>query len=200
MSVFNWTAPLFKIWGRRWSLADFQLMATWLRPYVASGGLIADLGGGTGELGAGLARELRAQAIIVDTTPQMLRRVDPLPWVSVRLARAEALPFPDTYFDALVCSDAFHHFRDQDAAAREMARVVRPGGGVLILDMDPSGPDRFWAALERLLGEPAAFKQPRQMEAFLSERGVSGGTRQERRSGYSYLGTVGPPSPETPTA
>jgi ubiquinone/menaquinone biosynthesis C-methylase UbiE len=194
MSVFNWTAPLFKMWGRRWSPADFQWMATWLQPYVPPSGQIADLGGGTGELGAGLARELQARAIVVDATPQMLRRVDPLPWVSVRLAVAEALPFPDAYFDALVCSDAFHHFRDQDAAAREMARVVRPGGGLLILDMFPRGPDRFWALLERLLGEPGAFKQPHQMEAFLSERGISGRTTQEHRSGYSYLGTVGPPS------
>ena len=95
----------------------------------ATGGIFADLGGGTGDLGAGVARALGARVIIVDPTPQMLRRVDAEPLVSVRLAPAEALPFADAYFDAVLCCDCFHHFRDQDAAAREIARVVRPGAG-----------------------------------------------------------------------
>jgi SAM-dependent methyltransferase len=191
VTVFRWMAPLFKVWGRRWSEDDFQMLGDWLRPYVPSGGVLADLGGGTGQLGAGLASELDARTVIIDPTAQMLRRVDPRPWVSVRLAGAESLPFPDGYFDALICSDAFHHFRDQDAAAREMARVVRPGGGVLILDFDPSGADRIWGYLERLVGEPAAFRTPDGMTQFLSSHGIHGESKRERGSGYSYVGTVG---------
>jgi|WetSurMetagenome_2_1015567.scaffolds.fasta_scaffold14468_2 ubiquinone/menaquinone biosynthesis C-methylase UbiE len=190
MSIFRWMAPLFKLAGRRWSQDDFQCMAGWLRPYVPSGGVLADLGGGTGELGAGLARELGAGAVIIDPTPQMLRRVDALPWVSVRLASAEALPFPDAFFHALVCSDAFHHLRDQEAAAREIARVVRPGGGVLILDMHPVGRDRIWGLLEKLLGEPAAFRAPDDLQRFLASHSISGDSERARGSGYSFVGTV----------
>ena len=194
MSIFRWTAPLFKLWGRRWTDEDFRRLAGWLRPYVSEGGVIADLGGGTGELGAGIAYELGARAVIVDPTVQMLQRVDAKPWVSVRRAPAESLPFPDGYFDALVCCDSFHHFADQDAAVREIARVVRPGGGLALLEMDPAGRDRFWAALERLLGEPASFRSPEDLQRFLAVHGIDGIAKRERGSGYSFVGTVGPRS------
>ncbi len=181
--------------ARRWTDDVFERSAALLSPYVPSGGVLADLGGGTGELGAGLARALDARAIIVDPTPQMLARVDPHPWVSVRLAPAESLPFPDDYFDALVCSDAFHHFNDQDVAAREIARVVRPGGGVLVFDFDPKGPDRFWAGLERLLREPAGFRTPDGIRRLFSLHGIDGQAIPTRRSSYRFLGTVETSSP-----
>ena len=176
MSVFRWTAPLFKLAGGRWSEDDFRAVAEWLRPFVSPGGVFADLGGGTGDLGAGVARALDARVVIVDPTPQMLavsrrRR-------SSRCASraAEALPFPDGFFDAVLCSDAFHHFRDQDAAVREMRRTVRPGGGVVILEMDRSGWGRLLSALERLLGEPATFRTPVELTELLAAHGIVGDT------------------------
>lgn len=48
---------------------------------------------------------------------------------------AEALPFPDASFDAVATRLAFHHFEDPSVVCREMCRVLRPGGKVLILDM-----------------------------------------------------------------
>lgn len=190
MSMFGWTAPLFKLWGKRWSEEDLRYLADLLRPYVPSSGVLADLGGGTGDLGAGLAGVLEARAVIVDPTPQMLRRVDPTRRVSVRLASAESLPFPAASFDALVCCDAFHHFRDQHAAAREITRVVRPGGGVLILDMEDTGRARGFAVLERLLGEPAAFMTAEGMRAFLRGYGIEGTSTLQRGSSYLFLGSV----------
>ena len=190
MSIFRWTAPLFQRMAKRWAEDDFTMLAAWLRPYVAPGGVFADLGGGTGELGTGVARVLGAGVIIVDETPQMLRRVAAHPPVSVQLANAGALPFPAAYFDGLLCCDAWHHFRDQDAAAREMARVVRPGGGVLILDAEATGPNRRWAVLERILGEPAAFRTMADMEGFLAARGITGSCQPTRGSSYAFIGSV----------
>jgi SAM-dependent methyltransferase len=198
MSIFRWSAPIFKLWGKRWSEDDFRVIAARLRPHVPSGGVIADLGGGTGDLGAGVAHELDARVVIIDATPQMLRRVAPRSWVSVRRSLAEALPFPDAYFDALICCDAFHHFSNQHRATREIARVVRPGGGVLILDMDPEGRDRFWVVLERLLGEPALFMAPEELRLLFASHGIDGMSKHEHGSGYSFTGTVGALSPEDP--
>lgn len=189
MSIFRWTAPLFKAASRRWSEDDFRATAESLRPYVAPGGLFADLGGGTGDLGVGVARALGARVIIVDPTPQMLRRVDADPLVSVRLARAEALPFPDSYFDAVLCCDAFHHFRDQDAAAREIARVVRPGGGAAILEMEGVRNQRLLVGLERLLGEPGAFMTGTAMESFMRVRGITGTATRQGSSSYVFVGS-----------
>jgi ubiquinone/menaquinone biosynthesis C-methylase UbiE len=150
MSIFRWTAPLFKAASRRWSDDDFRVVAE----------------------------------------SQMLRRVDADPLVSVRLARAEALPFPDSCFDAVLCCDAFHHFRDQNAAAGEMARVVRPGGGVAIMEMEGVRSQRIVVGLERLLGEPGAFMTATAMERFMKVRGITGtAARQGDSSSYVFVGS-----------
>ncbi|MFH0914947.1 MAG: class I SAM-dependent methyltransferase [bacterium] len=187
--------------ARRWSEDDFRLLADRLRPFVSPEGLLLDLGGGTGDLGAGVAQALGAKVVVVDPVRQMLLRAPADPLVSVRLATADALPFPDGYFDAVLCSDAFHHFRDQDAAVREMARVVRPGGGVLILEMDARGWTRLVAILERLVGEPAAFKTAAQLEKFLADRGIRGTSSGQRGPSYSFVGSVlGPVQPGSSSA
>jgi ubiquinone/menaquinone biosynthesis C-methylase UbiE len=192
VSIFRWTAPLFQYFGRRRSEDDFEALADWLRPFVATGGVFADLGGGTGDLGAGVARSLGARVVIVDSVPQMLFRVPAHPLVSVQLAGAEALPFPDASFDAVLCCNAFHHFKDQETIAREMARVVRPGGGVLILDMEGTGRDRLWALLERIMGEPAGFRTATELESLLSAHGIVGTSTRLHGSGYAFVGSVSP--------
>lgn len=50
------------------------------------------------------------------------------------LGEAQALPFADYSFYLVVSRVAAHHFRDPAGAVREMARVVRPGGRVLMVD------------------------------------------------------------------
>ena len=54
-------------------------------------------------------------------------------------ARAESLPFPSRFFDAATAIHTFHHIGDRAAAFRELLRVVRPGGVVVILDWTPLG-------------------------------------------------------------
>jgi ubiquinone/menaquinone biosynthesis C-methylase UbiE len=49
--------------------------------------------------------------------------------------RAEALPFDDASFDVVVSRSAMHHFVDPVAALREMARVTKPGGRVVTVDV-----------------------------------------------------------------
>jgi SAM-dependent methyltransferase len=190
VSIFRWTAPLFKLTGGRWSEDDFQMLAGWLRPFLAPAGVFMDLGGGTGDLGAGVAGVLGARVVVVDSTPQMLARVPAHPLVSVRLAAVEALPFPDAYFDAVLCSDAFHHFRDPDAAVREMRRTVRPGGGVVILEMDGTGRGRLLAILERFVGEPGGFRSPAELQKYLAARGIVGTSTRQGGISYAFVGSV----------
>lgn len=47
---------------------------------------------------------------------------------------SEHLPFADESFDVVTCSHSFHHYPHQDAAVREMRRVLRPGGRLMIID------------------------------------------------------------------
>jgi ubiquinone/menaquinone biosynthesis C-methylase UbiE len=47
---------------------------------------------------------------------------------------SEHLPFADASFDVLTCSNSFHHYPHQAAAVREMRRVLRPGGRLMLID------------------------------------------------------------------
>ena len=71
-----------------------------------------------------------------------------------RLARAEGerLPFDDATFDACWTIGGFTYFRDHEAALREMRRVTRPGGPLVVADEIP-GLHR--AGLGHLLGMPS---------------------------------------------
>ena len=136
-------------------------MAEWLRPFVSPGGVFIDLGGGTGDLGAGVARALDARVVIVDPTPQMLARAPAQPLLSVRLGAAEADPVPGWLLRRGPLSPTLSTISvTQDSAAREMRRAVRPGGGVVILEMEGSGWGRLLSAVERLVGEPGDVQDP----------------------------------------
>jgi SAM-dependent methyltransferase len=76
------------------------------------------------------------------------------PAMAGRLAWAEAerLPFEDASFDACWSVGGFTYFRDHEAALREMRRVTRPGGAVVVADEIP-GLHR--AGLGHLVGIPA---------------------------------------------
>jgi ubiquinone/menaquinone biosynthesis C-methylase UbiE len=111
----------------------------------------------------------------------MIDRVPHHPSVRTQLGSAEAIPHPDDYFDAVVISDALHHFRDPAKAVRELRRVVRPGGGVTVLELDVRGWRRLLAVAERLVGEPAHFYTP---ETLMAEHGIAGATRSR---GWAYV-------------
>lgn len=191
MGFFNWAAPAFNRLADRWSPESVDDIVSWLRPYVPPGGRLVDVGGGTGALAVKLADGLDADVIVLDPTPQMLRYVPRRGGVRAVLGGAEDMPFEADSADAVLVSDAFHHFRDQPAAAAEFARVVRSGGGIVVLELDP----RPWfmqliVVAEKLLGEPGAFFTPGEMCAFFAEQGIDGECTPIKGPSYRFTGTV----------
>ena len=59
------------------------------------------------------------------------------------LGEAESLPFNDRQFDAVLSIGGFNHFNDPDKALEEMARVVKPGGAVVVSDELPNLTNRM---------------------------------------------------------
>lgn len=194
MGMFKHAAPLFARFGDRWSEEDEGTIAGWLRPYVPQGGRLLDLGGGTGALASRMSRVLGCRVTVLDPTPEMLAYLPPDdPDVDGVTGTAEAMPFDANAFDAVMVSDAFHHFRDQDGAAREMQRVVKCDGGVLVLELDPTGfVMRTIVIAEKILGEPGAFHTPDGMCAFFAAHGIDGRCERTKWPGYYFLGTVRP--------
>lgn len=191
MGLFNWSAPLFGHLADRWDDPGIAEIADWLRPFVPDRGALLDVGGGTGALAMRLAVALSADVTVLDPTPQMLAYVPDHERVRAVQASAEAIPFADSEFDAVIVTDAFHHFRDQAGAVREFHRVVRDGGGIVVLDLDPRGlVMRVIVLGEKLLGEPGAFFEPEEMCAFMSDHGIRGTCTKMRGASYRYVGHV----------
>lgn len=99
-----------------------------------------DVGCGAGHLSFALA-PLFEQVVATDPAPSMLDVVRAaaaeraLPNIRVQQASAASLPFADGQFDVVASRYSAHHWHDVPAALREMRRVVRPGGTLLMIDL-----------------------------------------------------------------
>jgi ArsR family transcriptional regulator len=105
-------------------------------------GRVLDIGTGTGRLLELLAPRLTA-GLGVDASRAMLalaraRLARPgLTHCAVRLADMYRLPLPDAGFDLVLLHMVLHHAEDPAAAVAEAARVLRPGGRIVIVDLVP---------------------------------------------------------------
>jgi SAM-dependent methyltransferase len=144
-SRFDRTADRYAEAARMRSWDD---LVAWCEPRPQD--VVLDVAGGTGALAAALAGRV-AEVTVSDISEPMLAHVR-APARAV-VARAEQLPFADSSFDLVACIRALHHVDSPTRALDEMARVLRPGGRIVIEDFlaDPD-PDRArrWEEIERL--------------------------------------------------
>ena len=114
--------------------------------WLGGGGRRAlDVCTGTGIFARALAQSGAFDSVTgVDITPAMLdeaKQNDADGMLKFIEADAAALPFDDSSFDAVVSRLAIHHLSDPKSVIDEMARVVRPGGQVIVVDIVVGGND-----------------------------------------------------------
>jgi SAM-dependent methyltransferase len=144
---------LFEEWAPR------VVAAAQLQP----GQRVLDVACGTGVLArkAALCVESTGSVVGVDANPGMLVVAERLaPGIEWREGTAEALPFPDGSFDAVVSQFSLMFFADRRKALREMLRVLAPGSRLAVAVWDSLDNTPAYAAevalLERIAGQRAA--------------------------------------------
>jgi ubiquinone/menaquinone biosynthesis C-methylase UbiE/DNA-binding transcriptional ArsR family regulator len=114
---------------------------------------VVDLGCGTGQTTAALAPYVK-QVIAVDESNAMLaaarRRLSTYENVDLRGGRLEDLPIDDASVDVAVLSLVLHFVVDPMEVLAEAARVLRPGGRLLVVDMLPHERDEYRTTMGHL--------------------------------------------------
>ncbi len=106
---------------------------------VRPGRVAADIGAGTGFMAEGLLlRGLRVIAIDPSAAmrDQLARKFAGTEGLELREGTAEALPLPDASVDYAFANMCLHHVEHPPRAIREMARILRPGGVLVVTDLD----------------------------------------------------------------
>jgi ArsR family transcriptional regulator len=132
--------------------------------------VVGDLGCGTAQLTATIAPYVR-RVIAVDGSADMLeaarKRVGDWANVDVRRGDLEALPIEDGELDAAMLSLVLHYSPDPAKALTEVARAVKPGGRLLVVDMLPHEREEY----QQRMGHVWLGFSEKQLSRFLAGAG-----------------------------
>jgi ubiquinone/menaquinone biosynthesis C-methylase UbiE/DNA-binding transcriptional ArsR family regulator len=149
---------------------DFALRA--LIGLIPANWTVADLGCGTGLLVAGLAPHVQ-RVIGVDASEEMLdaarSRLSGVANVDLRRGSLESLPIEPASVDAATMMLVLHHLPSPAAAIGEAARILRPGGRLLIVDMTPHDHEEY----RQQMGHVWLGFSEDQIERLLTQSGLS---------------------------
>lgn len=146
---------------------------------------LVDVGGGSGRASAAITGPERT---VIDISRPMLQRARTRRALAVVRGDAGRLPVSNDAVDAVMIVDAFHHLPAQTAALKEAARVIAPGGVLVIGEFDPTHPlGRLLVAAEHAIGMGSRFRPPDALVADLTAVGFDAAVI-DRGFGYTVSG------------
>jgi demethylmenaquinone methyltransferase/2-methoxy-6-polyprenyl-1,4-benzoquinol methylase len=148
-SVFDSVAPKYDIMN---DLMSMGLHRAWkaytlMVANLKEGDRALDIAGGTGDLSMAFAKKVgkTGQVVHTDINEAMLRTgrnrlIDAGIVLPTVVCDAEKLPFGDAYFDLVSVAFGLRNMTHKDAALKEMHRVLKPGGKLLVLEFSKVAP------------------------------------------------------------
>ena len=128
-------------------------------------GILLDAGGGTGRVAAHL-HPYAGQVMLSDLSLSMLKEAQSKPISGVVQSFSHTLPFPDGSFDRILVVDAMHHFEDQPGVIKDLLRVLKPGGRLLIEEPDIRQiRAKIIKVMEKLLLMKSKFLTPEELKS-----------------------------------
>ena len=142
-AVFDQVAPKYDLMNDVLSFGMHRLWKQYAidRAEIRSGMKVLDIAGGTGDMSLLVQKKLSGtgEVWLSDINHEMLKIGDERlknagyhPYVLT--CDAEYLPFPDGYFDVLIVSFGLRNMTHKDRALKEMQRVLKPGGRLMVLE------------------------------------------------------------------
>jgi demethylmenaquinone methyltransferase/2-methoxy-6-polyprenyl-1,4-benzoquinol methylase len=127
---FNLIAPLY---DRAIPLQNIEHLISLLD--ISPGGSLLDAGGGTGRVSKVLT-EYYSCVCVADLSEMMLKQALSKGGLCTVQSHTEYLPFLEETFDNIIMVDALHHVCDHEMTARELWRVIKAGGRIVIEEPD----------------------------------------------------------------
>ena len=196
-AAFGAAAESYVTSERHRSGDDLAILVEWAQPAPTDRAL--DISTGGGHTALAIAPHVNSVAV-TDLTPRMLATARTFLTeqgvynVTYIIADAERLPFLDASFDLVTVRIAPHHYADAPRAAREMSRVLTPGGRLLFIDnIAPEDPN-----LDEIMNDWERRRDPSHVRAYtetewramLAEAGLSVTRAETRRKAYQFAGWV----------
>jgi ubiquinone/menaquinone biosynthesis C-methylase UbiE len=143
---------------------------------------LLDIGCGTGPMVQLIANEFPVAHLTgLDLTPRMIEvaQAKNLPNATFVVGDAEDLPFSDNSFDTVICANSFHHYPNPQAFFNGVARVLVPGGRLILRDYTATGLAAWFAnhvemPLANLIGHgDVGMRTTDEVRAMAKEAGLS---------------------------
>lgn len=183
MDLIGWLESLYYAFHRRGDV--IERLRAWSPPGVSLRTL--DHGGGSGRVSKGLAESSPGTFVVADIDAFSLRRVPRSASLHAVVVPASGpLPFREAAFDRVLLVDVLHEVNDGRGLLQELARALRPGGAVMIVEFDGGAVlPRVFRRIAALAGHRCRPLVPDELRAWLTASGLS--ARVEPIDGLRFL-------------